>query len=102
MSEEQLKIVGVGLPRTGTTSLQLALIHLGYNCYHMREVLFKNDSKKWLNIIDGYQCNFNENIFKPRGYNAGVDYPVCYWYKSILKENPNAKVRLHIISFNIL
>jgi Sulfotransferase domain len=34
-----LKVVGAGLPRTGTNSLKLALERLtGGRCYHMREV----------------------------------------------------------------
>ena len=33
-----LMVIGAGLGRTGTQSLQEALNILGYPCYHMREV----------------------------------------------------------------
>ena len=41
-----MKVIGVGLPRTGTTSLKLALEMLGYGpCYHMTEVF--GDAGSW-------------------------------------------------------
>ena len=48
-----LKIIGVGLGRTGTLSTQHALNELGYNCYHMVEVMKKNNRSHldfWLKV----------------------------------------------------
>ncbi len=33
-----MKVIGAGLPRAGTMSLQAALNQLGYLCYHMQTV----------------------------------------------------------------
>ncbi|KAJ1565243.1 hypothetical protein HK405_012839, partial [Cladochytrium tenue] len=32
-----LRVIGAGLGRTGTASMQLALNILGFNCYHMND-----------------------------------------------------------------
>jgi hypothetical protein len=33
-----MKVIGAGFMRTGTMSMQAALLTLGYPCYHMKEV----------------------------------------------------------------
>jgi hypothetical protein len=63
-----LKVIGAGLPRTGTTSLKAALERLGFGpCYHMFEILSHPDHvDRWLpfaadmpmdwdRVFDGYQ-----------------------------------------------
>ncbi len=61
MSESQVAstgfvVLGAGLPRTGTTSLQVALQQLlGGKCYHMKEVFVAKGSG---------QCEFWEKALK--------------------------------------
>ena len=40
-----MEIIGAGFGRTGTSSLFKALTDLGFKCYHMSEVLIKNNFK---------------------------------------------------------
>ena len=43
-----LKVIGAGLGRTGTKSLQQALVLLGFGpCHHMTEVLHDNQEHLW-------------------------------------------------------
>ena len=50
-----LKVIGVGLGRTGTMSLKLALEQIGFaSCYHMAELLM-NPARVplWVEAADG-------------------------------------------------
>jgi hypothetical protein len=44
-----LEVIGAGFGRTGTTSLKIALEHLGYlRCHHMQEVFRRPEQiKAW-------------------------------------------------------
>jgi len=70
-----LKIIGVGLGRTGTASLKVALEKLGTGKgYHMSEVL--QDPPKAKGWIDAANGNADwDKIFE--GYGSSVDYPGC-------------------------
>src|SRR5262249_21001637 len=72
-----LKIIGAGLPRTGTRSLQIALDHLGFGpCHHMYELL--EDSSQWpawMRIYNGEGADWEE-VF--RGYTSAVDAPAAF------------------------
>jgi len=63
-----MKVVGIGLPKTGTTSLHAALTILGYKCIH-HPVAYHG------------QIMLNGNYTPPKGYNAMVNtaedfYPI--------------------------
>ena len=51
----QLKVIGAGFGRTGTTSLKDALDTLGFGlCYHMREVFEHPEHMAyWQAAVDG-------------------------------------------------
>ena len=94
-------ILGVGLGRTGTSSLQLAfqdVLNLG-KCYHMREVLKPSGSavshkKYWTQAMTTTDPVDYTKVFA--NYTATVDFPAAWFYKDILKQYPNAKVILSI------
>ena len=89
-----LKIVGTGLGRTGTKSLQSALNMLGCGpCHHMIEVFAHPESTPlWIEAAKGRPDW--EAIFA--GYHAVVDYPGAQFWRELTAYYPNAKV-LHTV-----
>jgi hypothetical protein len=85
-----LKIVGSGLGRTGTKSMQTALNMLGYGpCHHMVEVFMHPESMAlWVRASKGEDVW--DEIFK--GYQSAVDYPTAGYWREIAAKYPNAKV----------
>lgn len=81
---KKFKIFGIGLPKTGTTSLHKALTILGFNscddydlvCSSLEDEV-RNDRKIMSCLIDRYD--------------AFSDYPICYMFDKILEEYPNEK-----------
>lgn len=88
-----LQIVGAGLGRTGTNSLQLALQELlGAPCYHMVEVFNHPEHiPVWHAAIDGEMPDWDE-VFA--GYVAGVDWPLCAFWRELADTYPDAPVLL--------
>ena len=85
-----LKIVGSGLSRTGTKSLQSALNVLGFGpCHHMVEVFAHPESARlWVEAAAGRPDW--DAIFA--GYNAMVDYPGAHYWRQLAAFYPDAKV----------
>ncbi len=92
-----LKIIGAGFGRTGTLSTQHALKELGYNCYHMKEVM-KKDNKNhldfWVKVAEAPKDFVPEWVKFFHQYEATVDYPACCVWDQLVKLNPEAKVIL--------
>jgi Sulfotransferase domain len=85
-----LKIVGSGLGRTGTKSLQTALNMLGFGpCHHMVEVFAHPETMK-LWVAAGQGKPDWEAIFA--GYNSMVDYPGAHYWRQLADYYPDAKV----------
>ena len=80
-------IVGAGLPRTGTNSLQVALkILLGGPVYHMWEVVFSGtrDVEFWNEASQGEKTDDEwKDFFSANGYKGGVDFPCVVFYKLV-------------------
>jgi hypothetical protein len=89
-----LDVVGVGLGRTGTQSLKVALEILGLKpCYHMVEVWANPASiDDWLQAANGRPSW--DKIFD--GYRATVDYPGCHFWRELTSAYPKAKVLLTV------
>jgi len=89
-----LKVVGSGLGRTGTKSMQTALAMLGVGpCHHMVEVFMHPESMAlWVDAAEG-RPNWDE-IFKD--YQSAVDYPTAAYWKQVADHYPDAKV-LHTV-----
>ncbi len=88
-----LKVIGAGLGRTGTLSLQLALQQLlGGACYHMLEVMANPDVKvqQWMDAMDGH-ADWDDIM---KGYVASVDWPAAAFWRELADEYPDAPVLL--------
>ena len=89
-----LKVVGSGLGRTGTKSLQTALNTLGFGpCHHMVEV-FAHPETAALWIEAGAGRPDWEAIFE--GYASVVDYPGARYWRELAAFYPEAKVLLSV------
>ena len=89
-----LKVVGSGLGRTGTKSMQTALNMLGVGpCHHMVEVFAHPESiPLWIEAGAGRPDW--DAIFA--GYGAMVDYPGSRYWRELAAHYPDAKV-LHTV-----
>src|SRR5262249_34691649 len=92
-----LKVIGAGLPRTGTNSLQIALEQLGFGpCHHMYELLADPSQwPSWLRVYDGEHVDWEELY---RGYNSAVDAPSAFLWRELAAAYPDAKVILTVRS----
>lgn len=96
MSNDGPKVLCVGLPRTGTRSLQEGLLKLGLGpSYHMAEVFGANtaceDAQEWLKAYRGEPADLKRVL---KGYRATIDVPANDFYERLIKLYPNAKVIL--------
>jgi hypothetical protein len=91
----RLEVIGVGMGRTGTNSLKLALEELGFGpCYHMKEVMDRSDRlKTWRRILDGGPANWDEVY---RGFRSTVDWPGAYYWQELADAYPKAKIILTV------
>jgi hypothetical protein len=88
-----LKVIGAGLPRTGSASLKTALETLGYGeCMHM-ETLFNNPQRVdyWVELFKTGTTDFDA-LFD--GFQSTSDFPGALLYKELLAQYPDAKVVL--------
>ncbi|HKV67080.1 MAG TPA: sulfotransferase [Gaiellales bacterium] len=88
-----LRIVGAGLPRTGTNSLKLALERLtGGRCYHMLEVSeTPGAADVWKAAAEGQAPDWDVLL---GGYVAAVDWPASAFWRELAAANPEAPVLL--------
>jgi hypothetical protein len=95
LKEKAMQIIGAGLPRTGTMSLQVALNRLQYPCYHM-ETLIRRPShiEHWHKLLIGKAAMDWHSLF--RNFEAAVDAPACFYVQEILHTYPDAKVILTV------
>jgi hypothetical protein len=90
-----LRVVGVGLGRTGTNSLKVALEQLlDGPCYHMFELIAHPQRVPlWEQAVRGEDVDWHA-VFD--GYAATVDWPGCAFWRDIVAANPDAPVLLSI------
>ena len=90
-----LSVIGAGIGRTGTTSLKLALEHLGMGpCYHMQEVLRNPSSAEhWVRAAQGEPMDWDD-VFQ--GYNSTTDWPACDYWKELADHWPESKIILTV------
>ena len=91
-----VKVIGAGLPRTGTLSLKTALAQLcSGKCYHMMDVLEgdQEDVDVWVKAAKGEMKPEDwRKYFDRKNYRAGVDFPFSLFYQDIMTAYPDAKV----------
>nr|WP_281496622.1 sulfotransferase family protein [Pseudohalocynthiibacter sp. F2068] len=88
-----LKVIGTGFGRTGTDSMRAALNILGVGpTHHMFELEEGMPLRQpWLDLAKGSQPDWD---FLFSGYHACVDWPSAYYWRSLIKVYPEAKVLL--------
>lgn len=93
-----IKIIGAGLPRTGTNTLKESLEKLGFvKTYHMKELLYNPTTLHyWKTLKETGTTNWDELY---NGFQATVDFPAYPWYKEHMKKYPDAKVILTVRPF---
>jgi hypothetical protein len=89
-----VKLIGAGLPRTGTLTQKVALEMLGLSpCYHWVDVLADLDSvATWERAMDG-EAIWPE-VFA--GCQATVDWPGGHFWRQLIDFYPDAKVLLSV------
>lgn len=96
MSKMNLKVVGAGLPRTGTSSLKAALERLlGGGCHHMSVIPghpFELGAG-WQRALHGGTTDWDQ-LFG--GYVAAVDWPASTFWRELSEANPGALVILSV------
>ncbi len=90
-----LKVIGAGLPRTGTTSMKAALERLGFGpCYHMFEVFTHPEfADRWLPLATQPQVDWDQ-LFD--GYQSTQDWPASHFWCELADAYPEAKVVLTV------
>ena len=89
-----LRVIGAGLPRTGTTSLKSALEQLlGGPCYHMFEFFprAKQDGALWWAALDG---DLDALAKVTADWTAAVDWPASVLWRELAELHPEAPVVL--------
>jgi hypothetical protein len=88
-----LRVVGAGLPRTGTLSLKTALEKLlGAKCYHMVELFEHPDhGSTWADIAEGKEADLTALL---DGYAAAVDAPAMMVWRQLAEANPDSVILL--------
>lgn len=88
-----IRLVGAGLPRTGTMSLAQALTRLlGAPCYHMTEAFAHPEHvPTWVSAIGGSPPVWDDFL---AGYAAGVDTPFSACWRDLAAAYPDAPVLL--------
>ncbi|XP_048584256.1 uncharacterized protein LOC116601482 [Nematostella vectensis] len=89
---EAMKVIGAGLPKTGTKSLAAALRHLGYTVHDIREH-WKHHCEEYNAAFEGEIPDFKEMY---KNIDATTDGPSCYFHKEIFKAFPDSKVILTV------
>jgi Sulfotransferase domain len=85
-----IQVIGAGFGRTGTLSLKAALEQLGLApCYHMVEVFAHPDHNAvWEGAAEGKPTDW-KSFLAP--YPAGVDWPICHFWRELAGVFPDAK-----------
>lgn len=94
-SREGLQVIGIGLMRTGTSSLHLALEKLlDGKCYRMQTVLENpKHADFWLQACRKMPSDDEwRDFFK--GYKAAIGFPTVAFYERLIRVFPDAKVIL--------
>lgn len=90
-----LRIIGAGWPRTGTTSLKVALERLlSTRCYHMYDLFADpRQIESWERALDGDMAGVHRLM---SGYGAALDWPALFFWRELLAANPEAAVLLSV------
>ena len=93
-----IKVLGIGLGRTGTLSMKIALEELGFiPCHHMRDTITSMaDRNHYLTRL--LHDEEDEEALRAyfAGYKAAVDQPGNMFFRQLMKMNPDLKLILTV------
>lgn len=98
--KETLKVAAVGLPRTGTNTIVMALNELGFPALHthkwyqepeIMEMYYKNVVLPSIESETAILGHFDFSAVTRAGYTAVADSPLCFYYEQIMNEYPYSK-----------
>lgn len=95
-----IQVIGAGLPRTATSSLQAALHQLGYQpCQHMVSDVIRDIGglgHQWTQALQARDKVTRHAILREicKDYRAIVDAPGCFFVEDLMEIYPEAKVVL--------
>ena len=97
--DDGVRVICIGLPRTGTTSLKEALEILGFGpCHHMVELFRKPEQTvTFLRAYDGEKVDFYTLL---KGYRSTLDIQTLQFYEEIHRAYPRAKLILTVRDSN--
>ncbi|MGF1471703.1 MAG: sulfotransferase family protein [Rubrobacteraceae bacterium] len=84
-----MEVIGVGMGRTGTTSIQQALERLGYRAYNFEAVVREDHFDAWRRLAEGTGEPDWPALFG--GYDATISWPACFFYKELMEVYPDAR-----------
>jgi hypothetical protein len=89
-----MRLIGAGMPRTGTLTQKEALEMLGLApCYHWVNILADLDAVGiWQRAVDGEAVW--EEVFA--GFEATVDWPGGFFWRTLIEQYPDARVLLSV------
>lgn len=96
-----LKVIGAGLPRTGTSSMKVALERLGFGpCHHGFEMFaHPEQGERWLAVAlakhdksDPSRTVDWDSVLE--GYRSAVDWPSSHFWQELAAAHPDAKIIL--------
>jgi hypothetical protein len=89
-----MRLIGAGMPRTGTLTQKEALEMLGFApCYHWVNILADLDAvQTWDRALDGVAIW--PDVFA--GFEATVDWPGGFFWRELVDQYPDAKVLLSV------
>jgi hypothetical protein len=90
-----LRVIGAGLPRTGTSSMKAALERLGFGpCYHMFEIItHPEQAERWRPVGSGGPVDWERVL---AGYQSTQDWPASAFWRELAEAYPRAKVVLTV------
>ncbi|KAL2827229.1 hypothetical protein BDW59DRAFT_160517 [Aspergillus cavernicola] len=100
---KEMKVLALGMPRTGTLSLYIALQELGYTCYHMTECCLNHRSNSLINWNQAIDAKYNGKGRPFSGvdfdkmlwrYDAVTDFPCVLFVEELMNAYPDAQIIL--------
>lgn len=89
------RVLGVGWPRTGTTTLRRALVALGFApCDHMLELSASPARVAGWEALERGDAGAAHALFA--GWGAAVDNPTCVFWRELTDAFPDARVVLTV------
>ncbi|PYI07077.1 NAD dependent epimerase/dehydratase [Aspergillus sclerotiicarbonarius CBS 121057] len=82
---KEMKVLCLGMSRTGTMSLYTALKELGYTCYHMAECSLDNSNNSLANWNQAIEAKFHG---KGRVYKGSTDFDKMLWRYDAVTDIP--------------